>query len=158
MGMFDTIKVSSELAKVLQLNCSSCGKQLTDLQTKDFSCNMDDYHLKLDESDCLRLYKLDRPDKAVWWRDYNDEELAESKAKAEKLGWGLPPVTGEWLPGAWLPENRKNRFMGEWPHGTIDAYDWCEDCKELTTFDLTFVDGVCTSIVDWENRVGSDNE
>ena len=147
MGLFDTIKVSAELAKLLQFNCVHCGKALVDLQTKDFSCNMEDYHLKLDAEKCIRLYKLDWPDKAIWWRDYNEGELEASRKKCADLPWGpIPGDTGKWIPGTWLPENRNNRFMGAWPHEAVDAYDWCSKCKVLTTFDFVFFNGVCVEV------------
>lgn len=52
---------------------------------------------------------------------------------------------GYFLPEAHLPENRRQRFMGELPHQWIAIYRSC-GCGELIEYWIKFSDGVARDV------------
>jgi hypothetical protein len=121
MGMYDTVYVSSDVAAAWRLQCRACGR---------------------------RLYLLDRPSDRRFWHAWTNEEIEESeRMSAETDGvFALGEKKrgeGCFLPEAYLPEQRRQRFMGELPHQWVELYGGCE-CGEFIERWIKFTDGVAT--------------
>ena len=152
MGLFDTVYVDRDVMAKWRLRCESCGSTpaaRTEWQTKSLQPCMYSYFLRLDESGAIRLYLLDRPSDRRFWRPWSDEEIAESETMAERGGLSAlfrkKAGEGHLLPEAFLPENRRQRFMGELPHQWVEIYTRCE-CGEPLERWIKFSDGVAAEI------------
>jgi hypothetical protein len=148
MGLFDTVYVSREVADTGPLACGACGRQPpvdADWQTKSLEPGMSSYLLRPDEHGAVRLYLLDRPSDRRFWRPWTEEEIAESERLAARGGIAafLRKRAGEgcFLPEAFRPENRRQRFMGELPHQWVEMYRSCA-CGEFVERWIKFSDGV----------------
>ena len=149
MGMYDTVYVSSDVAAAWNLRCSKCRrapKPDGQWQTKAFDPCMHSYFLRYDEAGAIRLYLLDRPSARRFWRAFTEEEIAESeRVAAEGRGlcaaWKKKRGDGYFLPEAFLPEHRRQRFMGELPHQWVEIYDSCE-CSGFIEYWIKFCDGI----------------
>jgi hypothetical protein len=75
--------------------------------------------------------------------------IAKSERDAERGGffalWRKKPGEGCFLPGAYLPENRRQRFMGELPHQWVEIYARCA-CGESVERHVKFSDGVAVEV------------
>ena len=146
--MFDTVYVSAELLAAWTFACRACGRTPpadATWQTKSLDPCMNSYILRHDEAGAIRLYLLDRPADRRFWRPWTDEEIAESDRWAERSGLGafLRRKAGEgcFLPEAYLPKNRRQRFMGELPHQWVEIHRGCE-CGEGVERWIKFSDGI----------------
>jgi hypothetical protein len=148
MGLFDTIYVSRDVVTSFDLRCSACGEQPPSehqWSTKDLDACMVSYLLRHDEKETIRLYRLDPPSDRRFWRAWSEEDVAQSEADAEREGRVSLFVKrrgeGAYLPEAYLPENRRHRFMGELPHQWVGIYTDCR-CGEWIERWIKFSDGV----------------
>jgi hypothetical protein len=152
MGMFDTVYVSAEVLAAWSLACRTCGSAPqagATWQTKSLDPCMSSYFLRHDQAGATRLYLLDHPADRRLWRPWTPKEIAESDRWAERGGLGalLRKKDGEgcFLPEAYLPENRRQRFMGELPHQWVEIYRSCE-CQAWVDHWLKFCDGIVAEI------------
>ena len=150
MGLFDTVYVSEDVGDAFDLACASCGRVPSgDWQTKSLDPVLLDYLLRRDDEGAFRLYLLDRPSDRRFWREWTEEEIAESEeeARTTRLPLFSPKKRGEghFLREAYLPENRRQRFMGELPHQWVEIYARC-DCDEFVARWLKFSDGVLEEV------------
>src|SRR5688572_8582813 len=102
MGMFDSVYVSEELA-ASWLRCPQCGQPpaaSVAWQTKSLSPGMVSYLVRHDATGVVRLYLLDRPTDQRFWREWTNEEIAESERDSSPLGLLLRRKAGE---GYFLP-------------------------------------------------------
>lgn len=81
-----------------------------------------------------------------FWRAFTAEEIAESERIAAERGglfaaWKKKRGDGYFLPEAFLPEHRRQRFMGELPHQWVEIYHSCE-CSEFIQYWIKFSDGI----------------
>ena len=151
MGLFDTVYVSGDVAAAWGLRCNACGRTAEpgwEWQTKSLDPCMWHYYLRHDASGAIRLYALDQPSDRRFWRAWSDEEIAESRRRASERGglfslWVNEPGGGRFLPEAYLPENRRQRFMGELPHQWVETGARCP-CGGFTDLAIKFTDGVAT--------------
>jgi len=148
MGLYDTVYVSEDVAAVFTLHCPKCGQAPapdSEWQTKSLDEGMASYVLRRDEAGVVRLYLLDRPSDRRFWRAWTDEEIAESEAQAQRGGLAALLVKrsgeGHFLPEAFLPRNRRHRFMGELPHQWVEIYMSCR-CGAFIERWIKFSDGV----------------
>lgn len=148
--MFDTIYVSDAVASAWGLRCRTCGRvpaAATEGQTKSLDSSLYTYFVRYDASDAVRLYLLDRPSDRRHWRPWTEEEIAESERLAERGGlfsfWRKKSGEGCFLPEAYLPENRRQRFMGELPHQWVEIHARCA-CGEFMEHWIKFCEGVAT--------------
>lgn len=149
MGLFDTIYVNRDVASVFDLRCEDCGEAPTSdcqWQTKSLSPCMFSYVLRHDAAGVIRLYLLDRPSDRRFWRAWTDEEIAESEAEASKGGpfsqlFMKQRGEGRFLADAFLPENRRQRFMGELPHQWVEIYATCACGSSIERW-MKFSDGM----------------
>ena len=106
---------------------------------------MHSYFLRYDDSGAIRLYLLDRPSDRRFWRPWTEQEIEDSERSAATRGalFGLVKRRGEgcFLPEACLPQNRRQRFMGELPHQWVEIYSTC-DCGEFVEYWIKFSDGI----------------
>ena len=147
MGLSDTVYVSEDVGAALGLRCAQCGQippPDSGWQTKSLDPCMSSYVLRHDEAGAVRLYLLDRPSDRRLWRAWTDEEVAESEAQARRGGLAALLVKrrgeGHFLPEAFLPQNRRQRFMGELPHQWVEIYRSC-GCGSLIERWIKFSDG-----------------
>lgn len=148
MGLSDTVYVSAEVLAAWTLACRECGRaphaDATWL-TKSLDPCMNDYYLRHDQDGAIRLYLLDNPTDRRLWRRWTEEEIAESDRSAERGGLGalFRKKAGEgcFLPEAYLPENRRQRFMGELPHQWVEIHRSCE-CRTWAEHWIKFSDGI----------------
>ena len=153
VGLYDTVYVSSDVAAAWQLQCHACGRcpdaEYT-WQTKALDPGMVSYFLRYDENGDVRLYLLDRPTDRRLWHPWTEEEIAESEREASERG-GLFQCfvkkrgEGHFLPEAFLPAHRRQRFMGELPHQWVDIYGNCA-CGKWQEHWIKFCDGVAAEI------------
>jgi hypothetical protein len=151
MGLFDEVYVSSDAVAAWRLSCPACGvppDTTLQWQTKSFSPCMCSYLIRHDAHGAVRLYSLDRPSDRRFWREWTEDEIAESEREAKEGNrWAMllrkEAGAGTWLPEAFLPENRRQRFMGELPHQWVEIYAQCE-CGEHFEYWIKFSDGVAT--------------
>lgn len=149
MGLFDTIYVNGDVGAAWKLECPKCrdaAKPEIDWQTKALDPAMHSYFLRHDEGGAIRLYLLERPSDRRFWRAYTPEEIAESNRLADERGglfelWRKKPGDGTFLPEAFHPQHRRQRFMGELPHQWVDMYYGC-DCGEFVEYWIKFSDGI----------------
>jgi hypothetical protein len=151
MGLFDTVYMSSDVATAWQLRCGTCGRPPRadfEWQTKSLDPCMHSYFLRYDESGAMRLYLLDRPSDRRFWRSWTTQEIEESERMAAGES-GIPALwrrkagEGRFLPDAYLPQHRRQRFMGELPHQWLEIHGTCE-CGEPAEYWIKFCDGVAT--------------
>jgi hypothetical protein len=150
--MYDTVYLSSDVTAAWNLHCVKCHrtpKPDVQWQTKAFEACMDSYFLRYDEGGAIRLYLLDRPSGLRFWRAFTAEEIAESERVAAERGelfaaWKKERGDGYFLAEAFLPEHRRQRFMGELPHQWVDIYDSCE-CGEFVRYWIKFSDGIAVA-------------
>lgn len=147
MGLFDTVHVSADAVAALGLNCAHCGQVPSheeSWQTKSLDAAMNDYVLRHDEGKVIRLFQMDEPQGRKHWRPWTAEEIAENNQAAQRgrLFTLRPKREGEgtYLPEAYLPENRRQRFMGELPHQWVELYCSCS-CGALIESRIKFCDG-----------------
>jgi len=120
MGLFDTVYVSEDVAAGFELRCAQCGQAPPadyGWQTKSLDSCLLSYVLRHDEAGAVRLYLLDRPSDRLFWRAWTDEEAA------------------------FLPGNRRQRFMGELPHQWVEIYASC-GCGSSIERWIKFCDGI----------------
>ena len=148
MGLFDTVYVSEDVAAGFGLPCAQCGAtQPADYewQTKSLEPCMFSYVLRHDEAGAVRLYLLDRPSDRRFWHTWTDEEIAESEARSQRGGLAALFVKrrgeGHFLPDAFLPCNRRQRFMGELPHQWVEIYASCACGSSIERW-IKFGDGI----------------
>ena len=148
MGLFDTVYVSDSAAAAFNLRCAHCGRvpsPESGWQTKSLDPCMSSYVLRHDEAGTARLYLLDRPSDRRFWRPWTDDEVTESEAQAQRGGLAALLLKrmgeGRFLPEAFLPQNRRQRFMGELPHQWVEIYVSCA-CGSLIERWIKFSDGV----------------
>lgn len=148
MGLIDTAYVSEDVAAGFELRCAQCGQAPpTDYgwQTKSLDPCMFSYVLRHDEARAVRLYLLDRPSDRRFWRAWTDEEIAESETQSRRGGLAALLMKrrgdGYFLPEAFLPGNRRQRFMGELPHQWIEIYASC-GCGSSIERWIKFCDGI----------------
>lgn len=149
MGMFDTVYVAPEVAECLGLKCKVCGILFDDAQTKNLGSMMDDYCLVFDNKQ-IKLRKLDEPNDKQFWVEYTDHEIDERNKSHFGLKRDYKRGDGHYTDDAYFPKNRKQRDMGELPHGFVSIHaghnciegeldrTWCE-------LKLKFTDGVMVS-------------
>ena len=119
MGMSDAVHVSREVLAAFAFGCRACGRvpePEAEWQTKSLQRCMDSYFLRHDDTGTVRLYLLDRPSDRRFWRPWTEEEIADSERDAGAASVALlRKKSGEgcFLPEAYRPENRRQRFMGE---------------------------------------------
>jgi hypothetical protein len=167
MGMFDHVYVSAEAVAALPLSCQKCGRHPSaesDWQTKSLSSCMDSYFLRHDDDGAVRLYLLDPPSDRHFWHQWTDEEIAESERASERGSVSAAffrkrAGEGCFLPEAFLPLNRRQRFMGELPHQWVEIYHTCE-CGEWVERWIKFSDGVVNEVRSERPRVepGADQD
>jgi hypothetical protein len=152
MGMFDTVFVSREVLSGRPFDCPACGRVPgpdAEWQTKSLNAAMDSYVLRHDDGGAIRLYLLDRPSDRRLWRPWTEEEIAASERDAARGGlfalWRKKPGEGCFLPEAYLPENRRQRFMGELPHQWVEIHVRCA-CGEYVERHVKFSDGVAVEV------------
>ena len=152
MGMFDTVFVSREVLSGLPFGCPACERVPgpdAEWQTKSLNAAMDSYVLRHDDRGAIRLYLLDRPSERRLWRPWTEEEIATSERDAARGGlfalWPKKPGEGCFLPEAYLPENRRQRFMGELPHQWVEIHARCA-CGEYVERHVKFSDGVAVEV------------
>jgi hypothetical protein len=152
MGLFDTVYVSCEVLAAHPFACRACGRvpvSEAEWQTKSLPSCMDSYVLRRDESGAVRLYLLDRPSDRRFWRPWTDAEIEQSERDAERGGlfalWRKKPGEGCYLPEAYRPENRRQRFMGELPHQWVEISTRCP-CGEYVTRHIKFSDGIAAEV------------
>ena len=148
MGLFDTVYVSEDVAAGFELRCAQCGQAPppnSEWQTKSLDPCMFSYVLRHDEAGAVRLYLLDRPSDRRFWRAWTEDEIAESEARSRRGGLAALLVKrrgdGHFLPEAFLPPNRRQRFMGELPHQWVEIYASCP-CGSSTERWIKFCDGI----------------
>ena len=148
MGLIDTVYVSEEVSARFQLRCTRCGQTPPanhEWQTKSLDPCMFSYVLRHDDAGAVRLYLLDRPSDRLYWRAWTDEEILESETRAGRGGLATLFVKrrgeGRFLPDAFLPGNRRQRFMGELPHQWVEIYASCT-CRCLIECWVKFCDGI----------------
>lgn len=163
MGMYDTVYVSSDVAVAWKLHCMKCHctpKSDVQWQTKALDPCMRSYFLRYDEAGAIRFYLLSRPSARRFWRAFTAEEIAESQRIAAERG-GLFSVLkkktgdGYFLPEAFLPEHRKQRFMGELPHQWVEIHHSCE-CSEFVEYWIKFCDGIAVECGTKQPALGQD--
>ena len=132
MGLIDTVYVSENVADRFELRCAQCGHAPPSdhgWQTKSLDPCMFSYVLRHDEAGAVRLYLLDRPSDRRFWHAWTEEEIAESEAASRRGGLAALFVKrrgdGHFLPEAFVPRNRRQRFMGELPHQWVEIYASC---------------------------------
>lgn len=151
MGMFDTVYVSRDVAEAWRLQCPKCEKPPAvdcTWQTKALDPAMYSYFLRYDDAGVIRLYLLDPASDRRFWREWTEEEIKESESLASKREGAfafLQKKAGEgcFLPEAYLPQHRRQRFMGELPHQWVEIYTSCE-CAQFIEVWIKFCDGVAT--------------
>ena len=148
MGLFDTVYVSEDVGARFELRCAQCGQAPPpnyEWQTKSLDPCMFSYVLRHDEAGAVRLYLLDRPSDRRFWRAWTDEEIAESEARSGRGGLAALFVKrqgeGHFLPEAFLPGNRRQRFMGELPHQWVEIYASCVCGSPIERW-IKFCDGI----------------
>ena len=148
MGLSDTVYVSEDVGAAFGLGCAQCGwvpPPDSGWQTKSLDPCMSSYVLRRDKAGAIRLYLLDRPSDRRFWSPWTDEEVAESEAHARRGGLAALFLRrrgeGHFVPEAFLPQNRRQRFMGELPHQWVEIYVSCE-CGSLIERWIKFSDGV----------------
>jgi hypothetical protein len=148
MGLFDTVYVSEDVAAGFGLRCTQCGEARPadyEWQTKSLDPSMFSYVLRQDEAGAVRLYLLDRPTDRRFWHAWTDAEITESEAQAQRGGLAALFVKrqgdGHFLPEAFLPRNRRQRFMGELPHQWVEIYASC-GCGSFIERWIKFCDGI----------------
>lgn len=152
MGMFDTVHVTPEVLAAFPFACAACGRRPEpddEWQTKSLQSGLDDYLLRHDERGVVRLYLLDRPSDRRFWREWTQDEIAESEREAQRGGvfalWQRKAGEGCFLPEAYRPENRRQRFMGELPHQWVEIHARCS-CGEWLERHVKFSDGVAVEV------------
>jgi hypothetical protein len=152
MEMFDTVYVCREVLGAFPFACSACGRvpePEVEWQTKSLKRCMDSYFLRLDARGAARLYLLDRPSDRRFWRPWTEEEVAESERDAQRGGlyalWRKKPGQGCFLPEAYRPENRRQRFMGELPHQWVEIHARCT-CGEPVERHVKLSDGIADEV------------
>src|SRR3989454_11934864 len=100
------------------------------------------YFLRHDESSAVRLYLLDRPSDRRFWRPWTKQEIEASERVASEPRAIFEPLTkkageGCFLPDAYRPEHRRQRFMGELPHQWMEIYGTCE-CGQFVEWWIKF--------------------
>ena len=164
MGLYDTIHIHSKVFENYKdiFSCPKCSKfDGGNYQTKDFDSAMNDYYLCYDENNNLKIYGLDPPEKENHFVPYSPEELGEfekvknDKSDSNKLSVVFAEIRmiegGYWKDEAFLPENRKKRNMGEYPHQWINFYTCCSttpkrSCDGFIEIEVKFTDGICVLI------------
>ena len=148
MGLFDTVYVSEDVAAGFALRCAQCGQAPPanyEWQTKSLDPCMFSYVLRHDEPGVVRLYLLDRPSDRRFWRAWTDEEIAESETQSRRSRLAALLVKrrgdGHFLPEAFLPPNRRQRFMGELPHQWVEIYASCPCGSSIERW-IKFCDGI----------------
>lgn len=107
-------------------------------QTKSLDRCLFSYFLRHDDNGAITLYLLDSPSDRRFWRAWTEQEIAASERLAQnernrlfrqekKLGEGC------FLPEAYLPQHRRQRFMGELPHQWVEIHGTCA-CKEYVQY------------------------
>ena len=153
MGLFDTVYLSAEVAAAWDLRCDACGRAPDadrEWQTKSLEPCMNSYFLRHDDGGAVRLYLLDEPSDRRFWSPWTEAEIAESErlaAEREGLFAVLQKKAGEgrFLPDAYLPRNRRQRFMGELPHRWVEIHGTCP-CGRSAERWIEFCDGVATEV------------
>ena len=151
MGLFDTVYVSSDVAATWHLHCRACGRapgEKFGWQTRSLESCMHSYFLRHDESGAVRLYLLDRPSDRRYWRPWTKQEIEASERVASEPRAIFEPLTkkageGCFLPDAYRPEHRRQRFMGELPLQWMEIYGTCE-CGQFVEWWIKFCDGVAS--------------
>jgi hypothetical protein len=120
---------------------------------------MRSYFLRYGEGSAIRLYLLDRPSGRRFWRAFTAEEIADSeRTAAGRRGlsaWKKKPGEGHFLPEAFLPKHRRQRFMGELPHQWVEIYHSCE-CREFIEYWIKFSDGIAVECRTQQPALGLD--
>jgi hypothetical protein len=154
MGLFDTVYVNSDVASTFDLKCGHCGRIAPadhEWQTKSLDPGMVSYLLRHDDRGAVRLYLLDRPTDKRFWRAWSSEEIEESERDAARGGvfalWVKRPGEGTFVAEAYLPQNRRQRSMGELPHQWVEIYGRCV-CGEHMEWWIKFCDGIVGGVRD----------
>ena len=161
MGMFDTVYVSSDVAAAWKLLCRTCGRPPEaqyQWQTKSLDPGLQSYLLRYDQSGVIRLYLLDHPSDRRFWRPWTEREIEESRRMwAEGSGIFTPKKADEgcFLPDAYLPQNRRQRFMGELPHQWVEIHGGC-GCGEFAEYWIKFSDGIAVECRTKQPALGLD--
>ena len=142
MGMYDTVIIDPQVfSKFKKPVCQFCKNEFfEDWQTKSFECIMETYYLMPGSDGEVRLFLLDPPD---------DKYIVEHTAKQmEKFikKFGRPPLGPKYKKKAFLPANRKKRFLGDWPHQECLIYGVCVNCAAINKHSfidikIKFIDG-----------------
>lgn len=162
MGLYDTLYINKNILEKYEIRCKTCGKYpKEDFQTKDLECCMYYYYLRYeDENNPLvaRLYKLDPPSDKRFWHEWTDKEIEEynnipNETNRFKFLFKREKGGGHWLDEAFLPQNRRQRSMGELPHQYIETYSHCSTCKDKNDWtvgwveiSIKFTDGIVEDI------------
>ena len=148
MGLFDTVYVSEDVAAGFGLRCAQCGQAPPadcEWQTKSLDPCMFSYVLRHDEAGAVRLYLLDRPSDRRFWHAWTEGEIAESETHSRRGGLAALFVKrrgeGQFLPEAFHPRNRRQRFMGELPHQWVAIYASCACGSSIERW-IKFCDGI----------------
>ena len=148
MGLIDTVYVNEDVGAAFGLRCAQCGQAPppdSGWQTKSLDPCMSSYVLRHDETGAARLYLLDRPSDRRFWRAWTEAEIAESEAQARRGGLAALLAKrqgdGHFLPEAFLPQNRRQRFMGELPHQWLGMYAACPCGSSIERW-IKFSDGI----------------
>lgn len=152
MGMYDSVYVSDDVTVQWGLKCDACGRAPSshlEWQTKSLDPCMDSFLLRQDENGSVRLYLLDAPSDRRYWRAWTDEQVEESRRQPVRESRIIALHTkvrgeGYFLPEAYLPENRRQRFMGELPHQWVELRAECP-CGEALACSIKFTNGVATA-------------
>ena len=152
MGLYDTVYVSDDVVAVWNLRCPACGSVPsgdTEWQTRSLPSEMVSYFLRRDEAGAIRLYLLDRPSDERFWHAWTEEEIFESERDAKRGGvFALMQRIrgdGHYLPEAYLPQHRRERFMGELPHQWVEIHASCACGGYLDSW-IKFCDGIATAV------------
>jgi hypothetical protein len=150
MGLFDAIRVSSDVAAEWKLECPRCRRAVSaaaEWQTKSLDPAMCAYLLRHGEGG-VRLYLLDPPDDRRFWRPWTREEIEESRRDRRFGGlWEKREGEGEFLPEAYEPQHRRQRSLGELPHQWVEIYTSCACSRDAWIARwIKFTDGAATDV------------
>lgn len=154
MGMFDYMHIAPSVIRDCGLKCPTCSHlaSSTGWQTKDLDCVMALYSLDRDNTNTLRLFKVDPPEQQ-YWVEYTVEEIFEYNKTVQTPWLMRKPGDGYFTEEGWKIENRRKRSMGELPHQILNTYLVCEICRPSFKWpdawidvEIKFTDGIAVDI------------
>lgn len=131
MGLFDSISVEEKISKELGFKCRKCGEYVSEFQTKDLGCGMDNYALLQIDGE-IKLVKYLGP-KYEYWVEATDEEKKQQKEAWEGT-WkeGLDPDEGYFASEAYEKSNQDVEVVYEDGEKILEMYETC--CRESVPY------------------------